>query len=60
MFGHVALSQIKRNRYQTGRGMAIAGAVLGYVGLAILLLVVVAVVASTGGESVGDVGRVRT
>lgn len=58
VFGHVALSQIKRNPYQTGRGMAIAGLVLGYLGLAMLLLVVVAVIATTGQESVGDVGDV--
>ncbi len=48
VFGHVALSQIKRNPHQTGRGMAIAGLVLGYVGIAVLALVIVAVVAAAG------------
>ncbi len=35
VFGHISLSQIKRNPYQTGRGMAIAGPLLGYIGLTI-------------------------
>jgi hypothetical protein len=43
--GHIALSQIKRTG-QEGRGMAIAGLVLGYIGLvlflAFILLIVVA------------------
>ena len=35
IFGHVALSQIKKaDGRQTGRGMAIAGLVLGYIGIA--------------------------
>ena len=37
IFGHIALAQTKRNPYQSGRGMAIAGVVLGYIGLATLL-----------------------
>jgi len=36
IFGHIALGQIKRTG-QSGRGMAIAGVVLGYVGLGTLL-----------------------
>jgi hypothetical protein len=40
IFGHVALSQIHRSR-QGGRGLAIAGLVLGYVGLALLLLLII-------------------
>jgi hypothetical protein len=41
IFGHVALSQIKRSYGAlTGRGMAIAGLVLGYLGLATLALVI--------------------
>lgn len=48
VFGHVALSQIKRNPHQTGRGMAIAGLVLGYLGLAFLVLFVVVMVAAVG------------
>jgi hypothetical protein len=42
IFAHVALSQIKRaNGWQRGRGMAIAGLVLGYVGIALLLIVII-------------------
>lgn len=33
IFGHVALSQIRQNPHQGGRGMAIAGVVLGWVGV---------------------------
>jgi len=47
IFGHVALSQIKRSMGALGgRGMAIAGLVLGYLGLATLALVIV--LAATG------------
>ena len=43
IFGHVALSQIKRSMGAlTGRGMAIAGLILGYLGLATLVTVIVA------------------
>ena len=45
IFGHVALSQIDK-RGEDGRGMAIAGLVLGYIGLA-GLVVVIAVAASS-------------
>jgi hypothetical protein len=39
VFGHAALGQIKRsNGWQTGRGMAIAGLVLGYLEIAGLLI----------------------
>jgi len=39
VFGHVALKQIARTGgAQGGRGMAIAGLVLGYLGVATLLL----------------------
>ncbi|MDQ1602221.1 MAG: hypothetical protein QOE01_66 [Actinomycetota bacterium] len=37
IFGHIALSQIRR-RGEGGRGMAIAGLVLGYIGVAFFLL----------------------
>jgi hypothetical protein len=37
IFGHIALGQIKRTN-QGGRGMAIAGLVLGYVGIAFFVL----------------------
>jgi len=38
VFGHVALGQIARSPGQSGRGLAIAGIVLGYLGLATPLL----------------------
>ena len=42
IFGHVALSQIKQSGGALrGRGMAIAGLVLGYVGIAMLVVVIV-------------------
>jgi hypothetical protein len=48
IFGHVALSQIKRSQgAQRGSGMAIAGLVLGYIGIAVLAVVIV--VAAFGG-----------
>ncbi len=38
IFGHVALSQIKRSAGAlTGRGMAIAGLILGYLGIVMLV-----------------------
>ena len=40
IFGHVALAQV-RDGTRSGRGMAIAGLVLGYAGLALLALFVV-------------------
>ncbi len=40
VFGHIALAQI-REHGQGGRGMAIAGLVLGYIGMALLALFVV-------------------
>jgi hypothetical protein len=43
VFGHVALKQIARNG-QSGRGLAIAGLVLGYIGLATLLVTLFLVV----------------
>ena len=37
IFGHVALNQLNRpDNRQGGRGMAIAGLVLGYIGIAVL------------------------
>jgi hypothetical protein len=44
VFGHVALSQIKRSQGgQRGRGMAIAGLVLGYVGIVALIAIIVVI-----------------
>ena len=46
IFGLVAMGQIKRSTgRQSGRGMAIAGLVLGLVGVGILLLVIIAAAA---------------
>ena len=48
VFGHVALSQIKRTG-QEGRGMAIAGLATGYTGIALgLVFIVVAIATSSG------------
>ena len=41
IFGHVALSQIRKNPSIQGRGMAVAGVVLGWVGLGVLLIVLI-------------------
>jgi hypothetical protein len=38
IFGRVALGQIKRTG-QSGQGMAVAGLVLGYIGIAVLALI---------------------
>jgi hypothetical protein len=41
IFGHVALSQIRKDPSIQGRGMAVAGVVLGWVGLGVLLIVLI-------------------
>jgi hypothetical protein len=41
IFGHVALSQIQKDPSIQGRGMAVAGVVLGWVGLGVLLIVLI-------------------
>ena len=38
IFGHIALSQIKKDSSISGRGMAIAGVTLGWIGVAVLLI----------------------
>jgi len=44
IFGHVALRQIRNsNGWKTGRGMAIAGVTLGYVGLATLVIFIIVI-----------------
>jgi hypothetical protein len=43
IFGHIALAEIKRDPRVGGRGLAIAGVVLGYIGLGVLVLVIVAI-----------------
>ena len=47
IFGHIAISQTSRDETLRGRGMAIAGLVLGYVGVGTLLLIIIAAAAST-------------
>lgn len=44
IFGHLSLSQIKKTA-EGGRGMAIAGLVIGYVGLVIGIIVTIALIA---------------
>ena len=45
IFGHIAMAQTKR-KGEGGRGMAIAGLILGYIGIAFLLLIIIAVAAN--------------
>jgi peptidyl-prolyl cis-trans isomerase B (cyclophilin B) len=47
IFGHVALSQIKRTN-EGGQGLAIAGLIIGYISLGIVILAVI-----LSGPSVG-------
>jgi hypothetical protein len=47
ILGYLALGQIRRTG-EDGRGLAIAGIILGWVGLALLMLVVVLVIAVAG------------
>jgi hypothetical protein len=48
IFGHIAISQANKDESLGGKGMAIAGLVLGYVGLGVLVLVIIiAATAST-------------
>ncbi len=57
IFGHVAISQTGKNPTLRGRGMAIAGLVLGYVGIGLLVVGILAVddlhydVMSGGGQA---------
>lgn len=50
VFGHIAHSQIKRTP-QAGKGLATAGLILGYIGLAvsIILIIALASIASSPG-----------
>ncbi len=48
IFGHIAISQTGKDPTLRGRGMAIAGLVLGYIGIGILALTMFAV---AGGSS---------
>jgi hypothetical protein len=49
IFGYVALNQIKE-RNQSGRGMAIAGVVLGWIGVGTLVFFVIVVAAGSGSD----------
>lgn len=49
IFGHVGLSQINRNR-EGGRGLAVAGLILGYIGLVVTIAVYVLVFAAASAE----------
>ncbi|MCB1296926.1 MAG: DUF4190 domain-containing protein [Gordonia sp.] len=40
VFGHIGLSQIKRTG-EGGRGLAIAGLILGYIGLAASIILII-------------------
>jgi len=47
IFGHIALSRIKKsNGWKTGRGLAIAGCVLGYAWLAVFVVILALLVLS--------------
>jgi Domain of unknown function (DUF4190) len=52
VFGHVSLHQI-RSSGQSGRGLAIAGLVLGYLGLVVLIGVIIAVAVATSNAPSG-------
>lgn len=52
VFGYVAKSQIdKSGGHETGKGMAIAGIVLGWVGVGILLLILLLVLVGSIGST---------
>tara|TARA_B100000315_G_scaffold117938_1_gene108134 strand:- start:134 stop:451 length:318 start_codon:yes stop_codon:yes gene_type:complete len=38
IFGHISLAQTKKDSSISGRGMAIAGVALGWIGIAVLLI----------------------
>jgi hypothetical protein len=53
IFGHVGLKQI-RTRNENGRGMAIAGIVMGWIGVAVsILFIVVIILAAVGSAGSG-------
>lgn len=54
IFGYIGKGQIDSSGgTQSGRGMAIAGIVLGWIGIGGLILFIIAIVASTSGGSYG-------
>jgi len=49
VFGYIARAQIRRSEgMQSGNGMAIAGIVLGWIGIGVLLLVIVGIALGAG------------
>jgi hypothetical protein len=49
IFGYIGKSQIDKSEgTQDGRGLAIAGIVLGWIGVAILAIFIIAIIASGG------------
>ena len=48
IFGHIAISQMRSDETYRGKGMAIAGLVLGYVGLGIFAVAIVADIVAPG------------
>jgi hypothetical protein len=54
IFGHIALNQINHSHgAQGGRGMAIAGLVLGYVGIGFLVLGVIGAATDSSSTTIG-------
>ena len=47
IFGHIALGQAKKDPTLRGKGMAVAGLVLGYVGIGVLVVTILAAAASS-------------
>ena len=47
IFGHISLRQINRTG-ERGRAMALAGTILGWVGIAVAILLIIAVAAALG------------
>ena len=45
IFGHVSRAQIRRGERTGGAGMALAGLILGYIGLAAIVVIIIAAVA---------------
>ena len=55
VFGHIAIAQIRSSGgTQRGKGMAIAGLVLGYVGIVFLVLTIVVVAIADNDNSTGS------
>jgi hypothetical protein len=50
VFGYIARSQIKQ-RGESGDGMAIAGIVLGWIGVGILAIVIIVAISVSGSSS---------